>query len=163
MIQSPLKNPTTITSADAATLNGNGIKSNAVLHTTQTLKNATTSNTLATSTLTSIATTAGTTNIPEGSIIFQHRLNKNGSNDGPILLQTLKRIDKSPSILLFRNNQTTSGTSNCTLTAATQNVVKTKSINNQCTLLANNKDHEKTEAKLKTKSTSSNVPLGAGK
>lgn len=157
MIQSTLKNPATITSsqiADAASATLNGGNGNAVLHSVQTLKNATATNTLATSTITSVSTPAGTTNLPEGSIIFQQRLNKNGSNDGPILLQTLKRIDKSPSILLFRNNTTT---------ANTQNVVKTKSINNQITVLANNKDNEKTEAKLKTKSASSNVPLGAGK
>lgn len=143
VIQSTLKNSTTITAsqiadaATAATLNGgNG---NAVLHSIQTSK------------------TSGTTNISEGSIIFQQRLNKNCSNDGPILLQTLKRIDKSPSILLFRNNATT------TAAASNQNAVKTKAINSRITVLANNKDNEKSEAILKTKSTSSNVPLGAGK
>lgn len=152
VIQSTLKNPATITqsqiadAAAAATLNGgNG---NAVLHSIQTLKNTTSANALTTS------SPSGTTNIPEGSIIFQQRINKNG--DGPILLQTLKRIDKSPSILLFRNNATAAAAGN-------QNVVKTKSINNQITVLANNKDNDKSEPMLKTKSTSSNVPLGAGK
>lgn len=148
VIQSTLKNPATITSsqiadaAAAATLNGgNG---NALLHSMQTLKNPTAP----------VSTPPGTTNIPEGSIIFQQRLNKNGSNDGPILLQTLKRIDKSPSILLFRNNTTSMNN---------QNIVKTKSINNQITVVANSKDNEKTESKLKAKFTPSNVPLGAGK
>lgn len=166
VIQSTLKNTATITSsriADASTLNGNGIKGNALLHSTQALKNAKASNTSASSTLTSVATTAGTTNIPEGSIIFQQRLNKNGSNEGPILLQTLKRIDKSPSILLFRNNQTQGGTPTCTLTTAAQNTVKTKSINNQIAVLAKNNEDEKIVAKLKAKPNSSNVPLGAGK
>lgn len=161
MIQSTLKNPATITSSQiadvavstAATLNGGG--NGNVLHSMQTLKNETATTKLATTTFISNFTAAGTNNIPEGSIIFQQRLNKNGSNDGPILLQTLKRIDKSPSILLFRNNTTTAAAAN------TQSVVKTKSINNQITVLAN-KDNEKTEAKLKMKSASSNMPLGAG-
>lgn len=165
VIQSTLNNAATITGsqiADANTLNGNGLKNNALLNSTQAIKNATTSNTLSTSTSTSAAAT--TTNIPEGSIIFQQRLNKNGANDGPILLQTLKRIDKSPSILLFRNNQTTGTTSTCTLTAtAAQNVVKTKPINNRIAVLANNNDDEKAELKLRSKSMPSNVPLGAGK
>lgn len=45
-----------------------------------------------------------------GSIFLQHRLNKNGSTDGPILLRTLKRIDKSQSILVIRNATTTAST-----------------------------------------------------
>lgn len=48
------------------------------------------------------------TTLPEGSIIVQQRLNKNGTADGPILLQTLKRLDKSQSILVFRNSSTAS-------------------------------------------------------
>lgn len=63
------------------------------------------------------------TSLPEGSsIIVQQRVNKlvsggNGGNDaaGPILLQTLKRLDKSQSILVFRN----SGSSAATATATT--------------------------------------------
>lgn len=168
VIQSALKNATNITSSqliDANALNGNGIKSSALLHSTQTLKNVTTSGNVSATTLTSVATTATTaaTTIPEGSIILQQRLNKNGTNDGPILLQTLKRIDKSPSILLFRNNQTSGGATTCTLTTASSNMVKTTAVGNQITVLSNNKDDDKTEAKLKNKSTSSNVPLGAGK
>lgn len=42
-----------------------------------------------------------------GQIFLQQRLNKNGSSDGPILLRTLKRIDKSQSILVIRNATTT--------------------------------------------------------
>lgn len=64
-------------------------------------------------------------------------------------------------ILLFRNTQTT-GTTTCTLTTATPNIVKTASAGNQIAVLSN-KDDEKTETKPKTKSISSNVPLGAGK
>ncbi|XP_021696358.1 uncharacterized protein LOC5577064 isoform X3 [Aedes aegypti] len=42
-----------------------------------------------------------------GPIFLQQRLNKNGSSEGPILLRTLKRIDKSQSILVIRNATTT--------------------------------------------------------
>lgn len=48
--------------------------------------------------------------LPEGSIIVQQRpTTKNTGSavvnqDGPILLQTLKRLDKSQSILVFRNS-----------------------------------------------------------
>lgn len=55
------------------------------------------------------------TTLPEGSIIVQQRLNKNGTADGPILLQTLKRLDKSQSILVFRNAN--GSTSSATLTS----------------------------------------------
>ncbi|XP_062553575.1 uncharacterized protein LOC134218497 isoform X5 [Armigeres subalbatus] len=45
-----------------------------------------------------------------GPIFLQQRLNKNGSSEGPILLRTLKRIDKSQSILVIRNATTTAST-----------------------------------------------------
>lgn len=80
---------------------------------------------------------------------------------GPILLQTLKRLDKSQSILLFRNTQTT-GTTTCTLTTASPNIVKTTSVGNHIAVIAN-KDDDKMESKPKTKTVSMNVPLGAGK
>lgn len=81
---------------DANTLSGNGVKNQTsttnpatvLLHSTQALKKniATTSNASGTVTsLNSIASTATTTTtattIPEGSIILQQRLNKNGTND----------------------------------------------------------------------------------
>lgn len=165
-----LKNTATITShnqiaGDTATavLNGNGIKTNAVLQSGQALKNPAAAASNATLATTIATTTGTTTTIPEGSIIFQQRLNKNGANDGPILLQTLKRVDKSPSILLFRNNQTTGNASTCTLTTTTQNLMKTKSIDNHITMVASHKDDGKIDAKLNAKSTSLNIPLGAGK
>lgn len=161
VIQSALKNASLTNSQiiDTNALSGNGIKST-LLHSSQALKTITTSNASAT-TLTSVASTATTATIPEGSIILQQRLNKNGTNDGPILLQTLKRIDKSPSILLFRNTQT-AGTTTCTLTTPSPNVVKTTSMGNQITVIGS-KDDDKNEAKLKNKPVSSSVPLGAGK
>lgn len=61
------------------------------------------------------ATMKKTATLPEGSIIVQQRLNKNGTVvDGPILLQTLKRLDKSQSILVFRNATNTTATSTIT-------------------------------------------------
>lgn len=183
VIQSALKNANInsnqIIDANSlsSTLTGNGIKGKTLLHSSQALKNASTSIASTATVLTSVAaattvtaggggggggnaTTANT--IPEGSIILQQRLNKNGTNDRPILLQTLKRIDKSPSILLFRNSQAT-GTTTCTLTTASPNIVKTTSVGNHITVLSGNKDDDKTDSRLKTKTISSNVPLGAGK
>ncbi|XP_031617985.1 calmodulin-binding transcription activator 1 isoform X2 [Contarinia nasturtii] len=163
VLQSALKNANITTNQiiDTNSLSGNGIKGNTLqLHTTSpALKNVTTSN--ATTTITSVASTGQTATIPEGSIILQQRLNKNGTNDGPILLQTLKRIDKSPSILLFRNNPNSGGSGTCTLTTASPNVVKTTTIGNQIAVIGNNKDDDKIEAKLKNKTVPSNVPLGA--
>ncbi|XP_035787372.1 uncharacterized protein LOC118464251 isoform X3 [Anopheles albimanus] len=43
-----------------------------------------------------------------GPIFLQQRLSKNGT-EGPILLRTLKRLDKSQSILVIRNATTTTG------------------------------------------------------
>lgn len=171
VIQSALKNATSITSSqviDANVLNGNSIKSGALSHSQSGLKNVTSvASSASSSSFTTVATTAANasnaTSIPEGSIILQQRLNKNGTNDGTILLQTLKRIEKSPSILLFRNNQTT-GSATCTLTTASPNMVKARSVGNQITVLSNNsKDEEKTDVKFKNKSNLSNIPLGAGK
>lgn len=59
-------------------------------------------------------TTKSTTTAPEGSILLQHRLNKNGTTDGPILLQTLKRLDKSQPILVFRSASNTTTTATTT-------------------------------------------------
>lgn len=150
---------------DASALGGNGIKNSAtatntvLLHSTKALKKGSAvSGTVAATSSAVNNTTTTTTTIPEGSIILQQRLNKNGTSDGPILLQTLKRLDKSQSILLFRNAQTT-GTTNCTLTAA----AAANSVGNQqITVVGNNKDDDKTDAKAKSKPISPNIPLGAG-
>lgn len=175
VIQSALKNSSITTNQliDANALSGNGVKNQAttqtsntvLLHSTQALKktHATTSNASATglnNVASSNASATTTTAIPEGSIILQQRLNKNGTSDGPILLQTLKRLDKSQSILLFRNTQTT-GSTTCTLTTASPSILKTTNVGNQITVIAN-KDDDKTETKPKQKPVSLNVPLGAG-
>ncbi|XP_055685714.1 calmodulin-binding transcription activator 1 isoform X3 [Lutzomyia longipalpis] len=44
--------------------------------------------------------------LSEGQFLIQHRVGARGLSDGPILLQTLKRLEKSQSIFLFRNNST---------------------------------------------------------
>lgn len=104
-----------------------------------------------------------TTGIPEGSIIVQQRLNKNGTSDGPILLQTLKRLDKSPSILVFRNP-------NGTATTAT---LATKATLAQRTMVTLAKEEPEEKVTPTTaadvivtahpaKNTSQNVPLGSG-
>ncbi|XP_059615382.1 calmodulin-binding transcription activator 1 isoform X2 [Phlebotomus argentipes] len=49
-------------------------------------------------------TTTG--HLAEGQFLIQHRVGTRGLSDGPILLQTLKRLEKSQSIFLFRNNST---------------------------------------------------------
>lgn len=62
------------------------------------------------------------TTLPEGSIIVQQRLNKNGTADGPILLQTLKRLDKSQSILVFRNANSSTASTSLTSTSSTSRI-----------------------------------------
>lgn len=111
--------------------------------------------------------------IPEGSIFLQQRLNKNGATDVPILLQTLKRLDKSQSILLFRNAQSSSST----LTTSTATMKTTSATAaNHITVLNNANAKENTSTSSSNvgsgsgsgsastnKTVSSNVPLGTGK
>lgn len=101
------------------------------------------------------------TSLPEGSIIVQQRLNKNGTSDGPILLQTLKRIDKTPSILVFRNP-------NAVATSSASATITTKTALGQRTIVAVTKDEndDKADAHVAVqppKVISANVPLGSGK
>lgn len=103
---------------------------------------------------------------PEGSIFLQQRLNKNVSTDVPILLQTLKRLDKSPSILLFRNAQST----NSTLTSSTVTMKTTAATAaNHMTVINNANAKENTSSSIvggvsasANKTVSSNIPLGTG-
>lgn len=99
------------------------------------------------------------TTLPEGSIIVQQRLNKNGS-EGPILLQTLKRLDKSPSILVIRNP-------NAMATSSAAATV-TKAALGQRTVVAVTKEEPEDKVDIATtiinsaKIVSANVPLGSG-
>lgn len=110
------------------------------------------------------ATVKKSTNLPEGSIIVQQRLNKNGTADGPILLQTLKRLDKSQSILVFRNPNNTS-----TATAITTNTTNTTTSNRSIKhIVASDDGDNKLEAQLPVATPAAptksiNTPLGSGK
>lgn len=88
------------------------------------------------------------TTLPEGSIIVQQRLNKNGTADGPILLQTLKRLDKSQSILVFRNANSSTASASLTSNSSTSRI---KSISDD----AEDKKPEPVPKAI-------NVPLGSG-
>lgn len=89
------------------------------------------------------------TTLPEGSIIVQQRLNKNGTADGPILLQTLKRLDKSQSILVFRNAN--SSTASASLTS-----------NTSTSRIKNIPDDEEKKPEPIPIQKAINVPLGSG-
>lgn len=90
------------------------------------------------------------TTLPEGSIIVQQRLNKNGTADGPILLQTLKRLDKSQSILVFRNANSSTASTSVTSNSSTSRI---KSI-------ADDIEEKKPEPPPVPKAI--NTPLGSG-
>lgn len=107
------------------------------------------------------ATVKKSTTLPEGSIIVQQRLNKNGTADGPILLQTLKRLDKSQSILVFRNpNNTTTATTITTTNTTTSNRIRlsTGDIDDN-----SEKQHAPLPAPPPPPPKSINTPLGSGK
>lgn len=112
------------------------------------------------------ATVKKSTSLPEGSIIVQQRLNKNGQIDGPILLQTLKRLDKSQSILVFRNP--TSGTitaSTSTAVTATNTIQARKSGGgggggSSSSII---EDVEEKSTTVTAASKQLNTPLGSGK
>lgn len=90
------------------------------------------------------------TTLPEGSIIVQQRINKNGTADGPILLQTLKRLDKSQSILVFRN------TNNSTASASLSSNSSTSRIKH----VSDDVEEKKSEPIPAPKAV--NTPLGSG-
>lgn len=98
--------------------------------------------------------------VPGGSIFLQQRLNKNTTSDVPILLQTLKRLDKSQSILLFRNAQSTSST----LTTSSMKTTTANATNHIAVLNnnANAKENTSGSGASTNKTVSSNVPLGTG-
>lgn len=115
------------------------------------------------------------TGIPEGSIIVQQRLNKNGTSDGPILLQTLKRLDKSPSILVFRNPnaggatatlaaaKTTAAMAHRTMLTVAKEEPEEKPTANATAVAANTPNaNDVVITSRPPKITSQNVPLGSG-
>lgn len=98
--------------------------------------------------------------LPEGSIIVQQRMNKNGTADGPILLQTLKRLDKSQSILVFRNPNSTSTASTITTNTSTSRIKTTAAAIEDIT--DKSEKHQKPSTATPT-SKPLNTPLGSGK
>lgn len=99
----------------------------------------------------------------DGSIILQQRL-KSGNNDGPILLQTLKRLDKTPSILVIRNAGTaiptpTAATVTTASIASTSKIKVARNINDE----RNNHKHVVAESNIVIDKRPSNIPLGSGK
>lgn len=108
----------------------------------------------------------------DGSIILQQtRLTatKTGSgNDtsGPILLQTLKRLDKTPSILVIRN---AGSTATATVVPTTSKTVQTKTLT-RVTQHHHHSHHQQEmivtegrERSVERASKQTNVPLGSGK
>lgn len=92
------------------------------------------------------------------SIFLQQRLNKNGSTDGPILLQTLKRLDKSQPILVFRSASNTTTTATMTSTKINlqhASIIKKEDIGDDM--------HEIHSQPQQQKQQQANVPLGSGK
>lgn len=97
----------------------------------------------------------------DGSITLQQRINKNGTTDGTFLLQTLKRLDKSQSILVIRNtnNASTASIATTTMTSSSLTTTQPKILNATKTSEDSGDNNNKTEI-LPPKPT--NVPLGCG-
>lgn len=108
-----------------------------------------------------------------GQIFLQQRLNKNGSSDGPILLRTLKRIDKSQSILVIRNATTTASAasvvagnassisaSSSAAAASTTTIVKAKPIQVQSQQQQHHQQHVQPATATSTTSTVVTVSSG---
>lgn len=97
----------------------------------------------------------------DGSITLQQRINKNGTTDGTFLLQTLKRLDKSQSILVIRNtNNASIATTTMTSSSSSLTTTQQTKIVNATKTSDDSGDNIKAEI-LPQKQT--NVPLGCGK
>lgn len=92
----------------------------------------------------------------DGSIILQQRL-KSGGSDGPILLQTLKRLDKTPSILVIRNAGTAIPTTVTTASLASTSKIKVARNDER------NNHKVVAENSIVIDKRPSNIPLGSGK
>lgn len=111
--------------------------------------------------------------LPEGSIIVQQRMNKSNGNivnhdGGPILLQTLKRLDKSQSILVFRNSGSSAAATATTVSvtggmAASSAAGRLKSlIVSPASVEEESVDKKEKKANVVQVSRSMHIPLGAG-
>lgn len=110
--------------------------------------------------------------LPEGSIIVQQRLKQNNGNvvnhdGGPILLQTLKRLDKSQSILVFRNSGSSGANNTATTVSVNGGTSSSGNAGRVKNLIVNATSVEeeavdKKEPKITAASRSIHIPLGAG-
>jgi hypothetical protein len=107
--------------------------------------------------------TVNNSNVNDGSITLQQRINKNGTTDGTFLLQTLKRLDKSQSILVIRNTNNAS-TASIAATMTSSSLVTTQPKvqfpNATKTSLEDSGDNK---AEVSPPKQHANVPLGCGK
>lgn len=95
----------------------------------------------------------------DGSITLQQRINKNGTTDGTFLFQTIKRLDKSQSILVIRN------TNNATASIATMTSTSSSLTTTQPKILNATKTSEDSGDNIKAEvlpQKQTNVPLGCG-
>lgn len=91
-----------------------------------------------------------------GSIFLQQRFSKAGGSDGgPILLQTLKRLDKTQPILVFR-----SASSTATTTATTTSIKTQQQQSQHIQISVKNEDSEEMSESQPHKH--GNIPLGTG-
>lgn len=117
----------------------------------------------------------GTLTTSDGSIILQQRLTKASSGDGPILLQTLKRLDKTPSILVIRNATSANAIPTTSTATTTATAAVTTKLPQRPTLQMKAQSHPQpqhshtvtvqrslSEDRKATRHTL-NVPLGSGK
>lgn len=134
--------------------------------------------TTATTTTSTVTTTDGNQILINGklndnsSIVFQQRLNKNGGltvTDGPILLQTLKRLDKTQPILVFRTSS--SNTTNTNTNTTSVKITRQQQLQLQSQTIGIGKfdeittvDETKNDSILLPlqKQHNGNIPLGSG-
>lgn len=98
-------------------------------------------------------------NSGEGSIILQQRINKAGGTDGPIFLQTLKRLDKTQPIWVLRSASNT--TTTATTTSAKTQSQQQQQAQQQTSGCNDDGVEEKRNEQQPQKSV--NIPLGSGK
>lgn len=103
----------------------------------------------------------------DGSIVLQQRMNKtNGGGDGPILFQTLKRLDKTQSILVIRNpnsNTPTIATMSAVASTSTSSTSSSSSASSANLNKMHNKINTSNDSITKTLTQKhENIPLGSG-
>lgn len=98
-----------------------------------------------------------------GSIFLQQRFSKAGGSDGPILLQTLKRLDKTQPILVFRSASSTATTTATTTSIKAQQQQLQLQLQQQQHLQINIKSDDGDEmSESQPQKQHGNIPLGTG-